>query len=67
VHIAIEVVALATVVSLVSAGARRYGLSAPLLLVLTGIVASYLWFVPRVQLTSEVVLVGFLPPLLYAT
>lgn len=66
-HIAIEVVALAVVVSLVSAGARRYGLSAPLLLVVVGVVASYLWFVPEVQLTSEVVLVGFLPPLLYAT
>jgi monovalent cation/hydrogen antiporter len=66
VDIAIEVVALATVVALVSAGSRRYGLPAPLLLVLTGVVASYLWFVPRVQLTGEVVLVGFLPPLLYA-
>ena len=66
-HIAIEVVALAVVVSLVSAGARRFGLSAPLLLVVVGVIASYLWFVPEVHLTSEVVLVGFLPPLLYAT
>jgi CPA1 family monovalent cation:H+ antiporter len=66
VHIAIEVVALVAVVAAGAALARRLGISAPLLLVVVGIAASYLPFVPRVELGPEVVLVGFLPPLLYA-
>ncbi|GAB2641279.1 Na+/H+ antiporter [Kribbella swartbergensis] len=65
-HIAIEVVALVAVVAGGAALARRLGISAPLLLVIIGIAASYLPFVPRVELAPEVVLVGFLPPLLYA-
>jgi len=66
VHVALEMVALVTVVAAVAAAARRLGISAPLLLTVVGVVASYLPFVPRVELTAEVVLVGFLPPLLYA-
>ncbi|MEV0797052.1 Na+/H+ antiporter [Kribbella sp. NPDC050281] len=65
-HIAIEVVALVAVVAAGAALARRLGISAPLLLVVIGIAASYLPFVPRVELEPEVVLVGFLPPLLYS-
>ncbi|WP_433168849.1 Na+/H+ antiporter [Kribbella sp. CA-247076] len=65
-HIAIEVVALVAVVAAGAALARRLGISAPLLLVVIGIAASYLPFVPRIHLEPEVVLVGFLPPLLYA-
>ena len=65
-HIAIEVVALVAVVAAGAALARRLGISAPLLLVIIGVAASYLPFVPRVELEPEVVLVGFLPPLLYA-
>ena len=65
-HIAIEVVALVAVVAAGAALARRLGISAPLLLVVIGIAASYLPFVPRVELAPEVVLVGFLPPLLYS-
>jgi len=66
VHIAIEVVALVAVVAAGAALARRIGISAPLLLVVIGIAASYLPFIPRVELEPEVVLVGFLPPLLYS-
>jgi CPA1 family monovalent cation:H+ antiporter len=66
VHIAIEVVALVAVVAAGAALARRLGISAPLFLVVIGVAASYLPFVPRVELEPEVVLVGFLPPLLYA-
>ena len=66
VHIAIEVVALVAVVAAGAALARRLGISAPLLLVGIGVAASYLPFVPRVELSPEVVLVGFLPPLLYS-
>ncbi|TCO51546.1 CPA1 family monovalent cation:H+ antiporter [Kribbella antiqua] len=66
VHIAIEIVALVAVVAAGAAFAGRFGLPAPLLLVVVGIAASYLPFVPRVELEPEVVLVGFLPPLLYS-
>ncbi|WP_371401813.1 Na+/H+ antiporter [Kribbella sp. NBC_00662] len=65
-HIAIEVVALVAVVAAGAALARRIGISAPLLLVVIGIAASYLPFIPRIELAPEVVLVGFLPPLLYS-
>ncbi|MEU4193923.1 Na+/H+ antiporter [Kribbella sp. NPDC026611] len=65
-HIAIEVVALVAVVAAGAALARRLGISAPLFLVVIGIAASYLPFIPRVELAPEVVLVGFLPPLLYS-
>ncbi|MEI8406246.1 MULTISPECIES: Na+/H+ antiporter [unclassified Kribbella] len=65
-EIAIEVVALVAVVAAGAALARRLGISAPLFLVVIGVAASYLPFVPRVELEPEVVLVGFLPPLLYA-
>jgi Na+/H+ antiporter len=66
VDIAIEIVALVAVVAAGAALGRRIGVSAPLLLVVIGIAASYLPFVPRVELSHEVVLVGFLPPLLYS-
>ncbi|WP_041289382.1 Na+/H+ antiporter [Kribbella flavida] len=65
-EIAIEIVALVAVVAAGAALARRIGVSAPLLLVVIGVAASYLPFVPRVELSHEVVLVGFLPPLLYS-
>ncbi|HEY3005657.1 MAG TPA: Na+/H+ antiporter [Kribbellaceae bacterium] len=64
--VALEIVALITVVAAGAAGARRIGVSAPLLLTLVGVAASYIPHVPRVELSAEVVLVGFLPPLLYA-
>ena len=50
----------------VAALCRRFDLPAPLVLVALGAAASFLPFVPEVHLTSEVVLVGLLPPLLYA-
>jgi NhaP-type Na+/H+ and K+/H+ antiporters len=46
---------------------RRFNLAPPLVLIAVGIVASYLSFVPEVQLPAEVVLVGLLPPLLYSS
>lgn len=44
----------------------RIGIAAPLLLVVVGIVAGYLPFVPLVEVTPELILLGVLPPLLYA-
>src|SRR3954454_4572260 len=46
--------------------ADRVDVPAPFLLILVGVVASYVPGVPQVALTEEVVLFGLLPPLLYA-
>jgi Na+/H+ antiporter len=51
----------------VTALAERLNFSAPLLLMLVGIGASFLPFINVPELTPELVLLGFLPPLLYAT
>lgn len=45
--------------------ARLRGWSEPLVLTLIGIAGSYLPFIPDLQLTPSLVLVGLLPPLLY--
>ena len=58
--------ALAAVIIAVAGISRRFDLPAPLILVALGAAASFLPWVPEVHLTSEVVLVGLLPPLLYA-
>jgi monovalent cation/hydrogen antiporter len=67
VHIALSLAALAVVVIAVAALCRRLDLPAPIVLVALGAAGSFLPFVPQVHLTAEVVLVGLLPPLLYAT
>lgn len=46
--------------------AARVGVPAPLVLVVAGVAASFLPFVPQVHLEPEVVLLGLLPPLLYS-
>jgi monovalent cation/hydrogen antiporter len=66
VPVATTALALLATVTAVAGLARRFNLSSPLLLTLVGVVASFLPFIPEVQLSSEVVLVGLLPPLLYA-
>jgi len=60
------ILGLAATVLVVTAACRRIGLPAPLVLVVVGIGASYLPFVPTIELTPELVLLGLLPPLLYA-
>ncbi len=65
-EIAFNLIILVLTVVTVGGVARRWNLPGPLLLVLVGIVGS---FVPRfdhVSLDPDVVLVGILPPLLYA-
>lgn len=64
-EIAFELVALAIVVLAGTALAERVGFPAPLGLIVVGILASYAPGVPTVHLSSDVVLLGFLPPLLY--
>lgn len=67
VNIALGILALAAAVVAVTAVAERIRFSAPLLLMLVGIGASYVPFIDAPTLSSNVVLLGFLPPLLYAT
>ncbi|MCF6378531.1 Na+/H+ antiporter [Nocardioides KLBMP 9356] len=65
-ELALLLVSMAAVVLAVSAVSDRLRVPAPLLLVVVGAVASYLPGVPTIRLESEVVLLGLLPPLLYA-
>jgi monovalent cation/hydrogen antiporter len=66
VEIAFELVALAIVVLAGTALAERVHFPAPLGLIVVGVVASYVPGVPTVHLSADVVLLGLLPPLLYA-
>ncbi|MGA8995980.1 MAG: Na+/H+ antiporter [Nocardioidaceae bacterium] len=65
-HVAISLAVLAVVIIGVTVVCRRLDLPAPIVLVVIGAAGSFLPFVPQVQLTAEVVLVGLLPPLLYS-
>lgn len=62
----VVVLALVGTVVVVATLCRRFKLSAPLILTALGAAVSFLPFVPDVQLSPHLVLVGFLPPLLYA-
>lgn len=63
------VIALTAFVAAVLAGtllARRLGAQGPVVLLLMGVVGSYLPFVDEPTLSPELILIGVLPPLLYA-
>jgi CPA1 family monovalent cation:H+ antiporter len=64
---ALTLVVLLTIVVAVSSLARRFDLSEPLVLLVVGAATSYMAFVPDYELTPELVLIGLLPPLLYAS
>jgi CPA1 family monovalent cation:H+ antiporter len=66
VTVALSILALVATVLAVTALANRIRFSAPLLLMLVGIGISFLPFVHVPELSAGVVLIGFLPPLLYA-
>jgi CPA1 family monovalent cation:H+ antiporter len=66
VELAFLLVALAVTVLAGTTIAERVGFPAPLGLIVVGVVVSYLPGVPTVHLTADVVLLGLLPPLLYA-
>jgi len=66
VEIAFYLVLLAAAVLTVTALAGRLGASAPLMLIAVGIAGSYVPGVPSVHLPENVVLLGLLPPLIYA-
>jgi monovalent cation/hydrogen antiporter len=65
-HLALTLIVLLTVVVAIGGVSRYYGLPAPLILTVIGAAASFVPGIPRVELTPELVLVGLLPPLLYA-
>jgi Na+/H+ antiporter len=66
VSVAVSLVVLVLVVLLVAGLSQRLGASPPLLMVGIGVVAGYLPFIRDVELDPEVVLIGLIPPLLYA-
>ncbi len=63
---ALTIVAIAVAVVVFSAAASRFRLSPPLVLLLIGVVVSFVPQIQDIQLTSDIVLLGLLPPLLYA-
>ncbi|RYC11001.1 Na+/H+ antiporter [Nocardioides zhouii] len=65
-ELALLLVSMAAVVLAATAVSDRLHVPAPLLLIVVGAVASYVPGVPTIHLESEVVLLGLLPPLLYA-
>ncbi|MGI8613867.1 MAG: cation:proton antiporter, partial [Nocardioidaceae bacterium] len=65
-HVAVNLVLLAAVVTAFSAFAKRFALPAPLVLMLVGFAASYAPYIDNVELTPDLVLLGLLPPLLYS-
>ncbi len=65
-EIALGLLVLVAVICACSALGRKLNFSVPLLLVLAGVAGSFLPFVPPIELNPELVLVGLLPPLLYA-
>lgn len=65
-HAALDILGLVAVVGFVAAAARRFHLSEPLVLVVVGVGISFVPHVLDIVLTPDVVLIGMLPPLLYA-
>ena len=63
---ALFVLAIVVTVAFVAGASRRMGWSAPLVLVVVGVAASFLPGVPTFELDPDLVLFGLLPPLLYA-
>ncbi|TXL61492.1 Na+/H+ antiporter [Aeromicrobium terrae] len=63
--VALTLVTVVAIAVVVTALTQRFT-SAPLALIAVGIAGSYVPFVPDVELSPELVLIGLLPPLLYA-
>ncbi|WP_188897257.1 Na+/H+ antiporter [Microlunatus endophyticus] len=66
VEVALGIATLTAVVIAVTALAAKIRVPAPLVLMVVGIAASFVPQLPQVQLSAEIVLIGLLPPLLYA-
>jgi CPA1 family monovalent cation:H+ antiporter len=66
VEVALEIVGIVIVVGVVAGTAERLNLSPPLVLVIVGVIVSFIPGVPRVEIDPDLVLFGLLPPLLYS-
>ncbi|MFV0462233.1 MAG: Na+/H+ antiporter [Nostocoides sp.] len=65
-HVVLTVVAIVATVIVVARLAGPLGVPTPIALLVVGIIASEVPFVPAVPLSPDLVLTGLLPPLLYA-
>ena len=65
-ELALTIVTVVAIAVAVAALAGRWSMSAPLVLIVAGVIGSYVPFVPEVELTPDIVLLGLLPPLLYS-
>ena len=65
-HLVLTLVGIVTTVIVVAGICSKLDLPSALILIVVGVIGSYLPFVPDVTLQPEVVLFGLLPPLLYA-
>lgn len=65
-QLAQALIALLAVVAVISALSRRIQVPYPILLVIGGLAVGFLPFMPQVPLAPELILLFFLPPLLYA-
>jgi len=63
---AVEIVSVVVVASAVAGLSKRFKAPAPLALVAVGVVSSFIPAIPRVDVDPHLILVGLLPPLLYA-
>ncbi len=63
---AVQILGLVTTVAIVAGASQRLGVSPPLVLVVVGVLAGLIPGVPDYHLDPDVVLIGLLPPLLYA-
>jgi CPA1 family monovalent cation:H+ antiporter len=60
------VLGLLVVVALIATLSRRIGLPYPILMVIGGVVLGFVPGIPRIELTSDLVLLIFLPPVLFS-
>ncbi len=65
-HLVLTLVGIVAVVIAVAGLCARFDLPSPLVLIVVGVIGSYVPFIPEIRLEPEVVLFGLLPPLLYA-
>src|SRR6195952_5923049 len=65
-HLVLTLVGIVATVIIVAGVCSKLDLPAPLVLIVVGVIGSYLRFIPDIELSPDVVLFGLLPPLLYA-
>src|SRR5450432_4537785 len=61
------ILAMFIAVALLSVAARRLGAASPVVMLLAGVAIAFLPGMPRIELDPNLVLLAFLPPLLYSS